>query len=105
MMSLKESDIDEVAGLLKERSDLLAAFNAGTFQIKLDITFSPTAFSEDRHIEHWLTRDDALLDHESNDLMWRLLRRRVTLIDERLAEIGVEVIKDENVVPAQAGTQ
>jgi hypothetical protein len=73
-------------------------------QIKLDITFSSEPFSEDSHIDHWLTRSDALFDHGSNDLIWRLLRRRITLMDERLAEIGVEVVQNENVVPATAGT-
>jgi len=104
-VTLKENDVDEAAGLLKERSELIAAMSAGMIQIKLDITFRPELYSKDQHVEHWLTRSDALLDHESNDLTWRLLWRRIALIDERLAELGIKVIRDKDVVPAPAGTQ
>jgi len=69
----------------------MEAFAAGIFETKLDLKYRADWNSKSEgHVEHYITRRDELFDHDSNEMVWVLLNKRMTLIDDRLSELGVK---------------
>jgi hypothetical protein len=83
-------EAEEVSALLREYADFVEFFSGESFEIKISVRFF-TATGGDKSIEHFVTRNDALFDHESNETIFDLMRRRASLIEQRLNELGAPI--------------
>ena len=85
---MREIDTAKAAELLAERSRLQEVFRSGYLVIKLDIRHG-SILGEEKHIEHYLTGDDP--DDKSFSMFWDLVRHRITLIDDQLHVLGINI--------------